>query len=67
MAAIFGGTNFFLKTGSLSRITLWIKNFAEIALPSTVFEIKAFLKKKMENSKWLPLLESEIFVETWKG
>ena len=37
--------------------TLWVKNFAEIALSRTVFEIQAFLCfanfcKKFENSKW---------------
>ena len=40
MAAILGKTNFFLKLGwPLCRDTLWVKNFIEIALSSTVFEI----------------------------
>ena len=56
----------------VSRVTLWVKYFIEIALSSTVFEIQAllcfaFLKIFFENSKWLPFLASEIFVETWKG
>ena len=52
--------------------TLWVKNFAEIALSGTVFEIQAFsyflfLRKisKIQNSHHF--LASEIFVETWKG
>ena len=44
MAAVFGGIHFFGKLGQpLSRCTLWVKNFIEIALSSTVFEIQAFL------------------------
>ena len=40
MAAIFGETKIFLKLGKLlRRDTLWVKNFVEIALSSTVFEI----------------------------
>ena len=40
MAAIFGETKFFSKLGYLlRRDTLWVKNFVEIALSSTVFEI----------------------------
>ena len=45
----------------LCRDTLKIKNFVEIALCSTVFEILAFLcfaifAQKFENSKWPPFL-----------
>ena len=44
MAAIFGGTKFFFKLGQLlSRVTLRIKIYVEIALSSTVSEIQAFL------------------------
>ena len=54
-----------LETGSP---TLQLKNSAEIALSSTVFEIHTFLcfafLKKFENSIWPPFLVSEIFVET---
>ena len=41
MAAIFGETNFVWKIGmaTLHTDTLWVKNFAEIALSRTVFEI----------------------------
>ena len=40
MAAIFGETKIFSKLGKLlRRDTLWVKNFVEIALSSTVFEI----------------------------
>ena len=55
MAAIFGRT----KLGQvLRRGALWVKNFVEIALSSTVFEIQgflclAFLKKnsKIQNGR----------------
>ena len=45
----------------LCRDTLKIKNFVEIALCSTVFEMLAFLcfaifAQKFENSKWPPFL-----------
>ena len=44
MAAIFGETKIFSKLGKLlCRDTLRVKNFVEIALSSTVFEIQAFL------------------------
>ena len=44
MAAIFGRTKTFLKLGhQLTRVSLWVINFVEIALSSTVFEIQAFL------------------------
>ena len=40
MAAIFGETKIFSKLGQLlRRDTLWVKNFVEIALSSTVVEI----------------------------
>ena len=40
MAAILGETKIFWKLGKLlRRDTLWVKNFVEIALSSTVFEI----------------------------
>ena len=40
MAAILGETKIFGKLGKLlHRDTLWVKNFVEIALSSTVFEI----------------------------
>ena len=46
-------------------VTLWIKNFAEIALSRKVFEIKAFLYFAIfaKNSKWLPLLAGQNIVE----
>ena len=72
MAAIFGGTIFFLKIGSASRVTLRIKIFVEIALSSMVSEIQAFLcfaifakNSKIQNGRHF--LASEIFIETWKG
>ena len=68
--AIFGRTKKFSKLGQLLRRgILWIKNFIEIALSCTVFEIQAFLCFAFfeKNSKWLPFLVSEIFVETLKG
>ena len=72
MAASFG-TKIFRKLGELlSGVILRLKNFVKITLSSTIFKIEAFLcfaflKKKFENPKWSPFLESEIFVETWKG
>ena len=59
MAAIFGGTEFFGKLGQLlSKFTLWVKKFVEIALSSMVFKIQTFCAlhfwKKIENSKWPP-------------
>ena len=49
-----------------------IKNFVEIALCSTVFEILAFLcfaifAQKFENSKWPPFLARQNFFENWHG
>ena len=54
----------------LCRDTLKIKNFVEIALCSTVFEILAFLRfaifaQKFENSKWPPFFVRQIFFENW--
>ena len=51
---------------------LKIKNFVEIALCSTVFEILAFLcfaifAQKFENSKWPPFLARKFFFENWHG
>ena len=46
------------------------KNFVEIVLCSTVFEILAFLCfgiSKFENSKWPPFLARQIFFENWHG
>ena len=56
----------------MSRDTLKIKNFIEIALCSTVFEILAFLcfaifAQKFENSKWLPFLARQKFFGNWHG
>ena len=53
-----------------SRDTLKIKNFVEIALCSTVFEILAFLcfaifAQKFENSKWPPFLARQKFFQNW--
>ena len=47
-----------------------IKNFVEIVLCSTVFEILAFLcfaifAQKFENSKWPPFLARQNFFENW--
>ena len=39
------GQIFFEKLGNLLRVTPRIKNFVEIVLSNTVFEIQAFLKK----------------------
>ena len=57
---------------SACRDTLKIKNFVEIALCSTVFEILAFLcfaifAQKFENSKWPPFLARQNFFENWHG
>ena len=54
----------------LRRVTLRIKNFIEIALSGTVFEIQAFLcfmisAKNLENSKWLPFLVGQKIFENW--
>ena len=56
----------------LCRDTLKIKNFVEIALCSTAFEILAFLcfaifAQKFENSKWPPFLARQNFFENWHG
>ena len=73
MTPIFGKGKLFLENwiSYSAAVTLWVKNFVEIALSSTVFKIQAFVfcifEKKFENSKWPPILASEIFVETWKG
>ena len=45
MATIFGGTIFFLKIGSAHQRYSMGQTFTEIPLSSTVFEIRAFLKK----------------------
>ena len=57
---------------SCSADTLKIKNFVEIALCSTDFEILAFLcfaifAQKFENSKWPPFLARQNFFENWHG
>ena len=42
MAAIFGRGNFFKKLARVEFLdTLWVENFAEIALSHTVKEIEA--------------------------
>ena len=67
MAAIFGGTKIFWKLGHLlSRVTLRIKNFVEIALSSTVFEIQAFLCLACIFGKWQTCwnLERLVFTDT---
>ena len=49
MAIIFDGT----KLGQLlSRVTLWVKNFAEITVCSTVFEIQVFLCFAFLKKSW---------------
>ena len=46
MVTIFDRSKFFGKLDQLlSRVTLWVKNFAEINVCSSVFEIQAFFKK----------------------
>ena len=49
--------------------TLWVKNFAEIALSHTVFEIQAFcllrFLQKFKNSKWPPFLAGQNIFENW--
>ena len=43
MAAIFWQVKYLLKLGkAIFTDTLWVKNFAEITLSGTVFEIQAF-------------------------
>ena len=62
MAAIFGEGKFFWKLQRVhSSDTLWVKNFAEIALSRTVKEIganysKVVLKIHNEVPKWLLLM-----------
>ena len=72
MAAIFGEGNIFLK---LARVqlsdTLWVENFAEIALSRTVKETEANLCfchfwQKFENSKWPPSLGRGKFFKNWQ-
>ena len=55
-----------------ARDTPKIKNFVEIALCSTVFEILAFscfaiFAQQFENSKWPPFLARQNFFENWHG
>ena len=65
MAAIFGETKFFSKLGKvLRRDTLWVKNFVEIALSSTVF---CNFCENFENSKWLPFWARQKFFENWEN
>ena len=72
MAAIFGETNFFCKLGQLlCRDTLRVKNFVEIALSSTVFEIQAFLCfaifakiSKIQNGRHFG--RENFFLKIWK-
>ena len=50
--------------------TLWVKNFVEIALSCTIFDISAILSfaslaKKCENSKWPPFLVREKYFVSW--
>ena len=56
----FWQVKYSLKIGIFFPDTLWVKNFAEITLPRTVFEIKAFLCFA-KNSKWLPFLVGQNF------
>ena len=64
MAAIFGEGKIFGKLQRLHSLdTLWVENFAEIALSRTVKEIEANLcfaifgkNLAAENSKWPPFL-----------
>ena len=65
------GQIFFLTIGLATQQSYpTYQNFCQNR-SSTVSEIQAFLcfafLKKFENSKWLPFLASEIFVEIWKG
>ena len=69
MAAIFGEGKIF---GKLQRVhsldTLWVENFAEIALSRTVKEIEANLCFAIfgKNSKWPPFLGRGKFFENCK-
>ena len=68
MAAILGETKNFENCDGHSTDTLWVKNFVEIALSSTVFEIYAFFVfcnfcEKFENSKWPPFLARQNFLK----
>ena len=72
MAAIIGETKIFGKKCRLiCRETLWVKNFIEIALCSTIFDISIFefcnFCEKFKNSKWPPLLARQFFFENWIG
>ena len=63
--AIFGRKIFFLKLSQLlSSVTLWVKNFVEITLSSTVFEIQAFFcfsfLKKIQNFKMTATVPSKL-------
>ena len=72
MAAIFGEGKIFGKLQRLHSLdTLWVENFAEIALSRTVKEIEANLCfchfwQKFENSKWPPFLGRGNFFENCK-
>ena len=59
-----------LKLGKARLDPRWLKNFGEIALCRTVFEIQAFFVfcnfcEKFENSKRPPFLTGQIFFEHW--
>ena len=71
MAAIFGEGQIFLKLPTVQcSDTLWVENFAEIALSRMVKEIEANLFyhfwQKFENSKWPPFLGRGKFFENCK-
>ena len=69
MAAIVGEGKIFFK---LARVefsdTLWVENFAEIALSRTVKEIEANLCFAIfgENSKWPPFLGRGKFFKNYQ-
>ena len=69
MAAIFEEGKIFGKLQRLHSLdTLWVENFAEIALSRTVKEIEANLCFAIfgKNSKWPPFLGRGKFLENCK-
>ena len=52
-----------------AKSCLWVKNFIEITLSSTVFKIQAFFLFCIFYNKFkmAAIFANEIFVETWKG
>ena len=59
------GLNIFENWVSYSAVTLWVKNFVEIALSCMAFKIQAFFAIFAKNSKWPPFLVGLNIFENW--